>query len=219
MRQIGVALRMYADDYEGEMPRTSHGAEQGTEAVWVLSLRPYVANAYQLRACPSDQFVDEFVNKPIAPGVPLGKYGTSYILNEYVAIPQVNALGEPVPNPEVFTGLDTVPRPAETLMVFEASDSLPRNDYWDHAHNRAWFAPSSPQARWNNILDEMEPDRHRVGYVPAPPEVSRTARRTRYDRTKGVSNFLYCDAHVKAVPAAQVRSWAFDNVNFCKPPQ
>lgn len=222
LRQLGTAIRLYTDDYDGEMPRTSHNAANAP-IVWVLSLAPYIQNAYQIRACPSDPAVDDFTTRdpsvPFNPANPLGKFGTSYAVNEYVAEPHIDAFLGAVEHPDIVTSIDQVPRPSETLMVYEVSASQARDSYWDHGHNLNWFASSNPNVRWRNILDEMEPDQHRGGHVPPVPQVSSAARRTGYDRTKGVSNFLYCDTHVKAVPALQVRSWAFQNHNFCKPPR
>jgi prepilin-type processing-associated H-X9-DG protein len=208
MRQIGMALRMYADDFDGEMPRTSH-SHAGSPVVWVMSLSPYVANAHALRACPADQRADEIK----------GTVGTSYVLNEYVAEPQVGIDGAPVADPETFTGLDNVPRPSETIMLFELSDEKARDGYWDHTHSRSWFVPTNAQFRWEWILSEIEVDRHRPGQIAFAPQVSNQARRRAYDRTQGVANYLYCDAHVKAIPARQIKGWADANINFAKPPR
>lgn len=207
MRQIGIALRMYSDDFDGEMPRTSHD-HAGSPVVWILSLAPYVQNVHAIRACPSDQRADEIK----------GAAGTSYVLNEYVAVPQVDPFGNPIPDPEVFTGLDTVPRPSETIMLFELSDEKRRDSYWDHTHSRSWFHPgNTTQARWQWILSEVEVDRHRSGSIAHAPDVSNANRRTRYDRTQGVANYLYCDTHVKAIPAGRIKGWADSGFNFAKP--
>jgi prepilin-type N-terminal cleavage/methylation domain-containing protein len=208
MRQIGLALRMYVDDYDGEMPRTAH-THLGTDAVWVIALSPYVANANAIRVCPNDQRAKEIV----------GTRGTSYILNEYVSVPPVDGFGRPVFSDEVFTRIDLAPRPSETIMLFESSDENPRDGYSDHTHSRIWFRDSSPHLNWSRILAEIEPDRHRQGWIPYGSAVgSGRSRRRDWNRTEGVANYLYCDMHVKAIPAGRIKGWADSGFNFARPP-
>ena len=52
LRQIGVAMQMYADENEGWLPTTTHGA--GTNASWIYQLAPYTAGVDAIRICSSD---------------------------------------------------------------------------------------------------------------------------------------------------------------------
>jgi len=195
MRQVGIALRMYVDDYDGEMPRTSHD-HGGSPVVWVQSLKPYIANVDAIRLCPSDLRGDEIG----------GGTGTSYVLNEYVSVPPTDPFtGAVINDPDVFTVLDQVPRPSETLLMFELSDAKRREPYWDHTHSRTWFSSGNAATRWNAIIGEVEVDRHGQG--------------ARDGAGGGVANYLYCDSHVKAIPTARIKGWSDARFDFAKPPK
>jgi|GEM_PF-6342173 len=51
-RQIGLAVAMYQDEYQGAFPGTTHGAPISNS--WVFTLRPYIANVDRIRLCPRD---------------------------------------------------------------------------------------------------------------------------------------------------------------------
>ena len=53
LRQIGLALTMYADDHRGWLPETTHGTTQ-TNRSWIFTLKPYVGNVDPIRVCPAD---------------------------------------------------------------------------------------------------------------------------------------------------------------------
>jgi prepilin-type N-terminal cleavage/methylation domain-containing protein len=187
LRQVGLGLRMYVDDYDGIMPQSSHTGES-----WIEPLKVYVGKSDDIRFCPDDLFRRERKNEG----------GTSYILNDYLVVPESVASGMP--------SLDTLARPAETIVAFEIS--LERGTAWseDHTHSRNWFR--LPTGAWSRILGDIEPDRHGNS---APVT---TNRRALPSRTQGGSVYLYADAHVKRLPAARIKSWADTNVNFAEPP-
>ncbi|MBC8137993.1 MAG: prepilin-type N-terminal cleavage/methylation domain-containing protein [Fibrella sp.] len=210
MRQLGLGIRMYADDYDGIMPQNSH-IYGGSSAVWVAALVPYIANAYQIRVCPNDQRADE---------VKTGKTGTSYIFNSYVSTPSINGASEIIEDPDIYLFYDVIPSPANTFLLFEASDGLARNSYNDHTHSKTWFDNTPPSRNWLAILGEVEADRHRAGATPyLPADLGSRSRVRDFNRTQGVANYLYCDGHVKAIPALKIKSWADTNFNFAKPPK
>jgi prepilin-type N-terminal cleavage/methylation domain-containing protein/prepilin-type processing-associated H-X9-DG protein len=195
VRQIGVAMMMYCDDWEGRFPGSSHGMSVG-EGAWVFQLKPYIANVDELRICPSDPWKSER----------LEQNGTSYTMNEYIVVP---AEGE-----EQFVNRDLLPRPSETITTFTTSDARTncRNvgKGWDsdHTHSRNWIRQPFDR-NWSRILDDIKPDRHRQGL-----ELCGTV-----NRTEGAANYLYADTHVKAIPAARIFGWARENVNFARPPE
>src|ERR1043165_6404564 len=51
LRQIGLAIIMYADDHEGWMPETTHVE---LDYSWIYSLAPYIAKVDRIRICPAD---------------------------------------------------------------------------------------------------------------------------------------------------------------------
>lgn len=192
-RQVGTGIRMYCDDWDGVVPESTHTGGGIEERCWIFQLRPYVASCDDIRLCPADP----------AAADRRAEGGTSYVLNEYVVVPERDE--DPLPM------LDQFPRPADTFLLFEISDEKGASYTEDHTHSRNWFKTGTNQ--WARVLSDIEPDRHRVGNVANTPN-----RRTAYDRTAGVANYLYVDGHVKSIPASRIKGWADQNVNFALPP-
>ena len=190
MKQIGLGLKLYTNDYDGEAPLPSAHLEDALyEGCWVYSLAPYLGNVDEIRISPSD---------------PNGAYrlktkGTSYTLNSYI-LREDNASAGTIPN------LDALPRPAETFIVFTNSDSPGRwqtTGHSDHTHSNVWFATTKPGEPWKRLILEIAPFRH-GGSLDRPDE--------------GVANYLYGDFHAKALPAKRIRGWANTFFNFAVPP-
>lgn len=137
----------------------------------------------------------------ISPGDPRGQErlendGTSYILNEYITVPIFTFGGMA----EDYTNRDMLPAPSRTYAAFIVSDRMPAHITSDHTHSRTW--PNG----WNVLLGDIQPDRHRTG-TPAA------------DHTDGMANYLFADAHVKAIPGADLlRIWT-ENRDFARPPR
>ena len=102
LRQIGLAIHMYADSHRGEFPKTKHS---GAERSWVYTLGDFLEDVDVIRVCPSDpQGVHRLG--------PNGK-GTSYVLNEYIADPVQGAILK----------LTKLKETSKTLIVFEGADN------------------------------------------------------------------------------------------------
>jgi len=142
LRQIGVAMQMYADDHDGWLPTTTHGA--GTNASWIFQLRPFVAGVDKIRICSADP-KDE---------ARLAANGTSYIMNEFTAVDAVDPFGNVH---ESFRRIDSLARPTETITVFECADALEPGVFSDHTHSRNWING------WVSVIRDIQPDRHRPG--------------------------------------------------------
>jgi prepilin-type processing-associated H-X9-DG protein/prepilin-type N-terminal cleavage/methylation domain-containing protein len=142
LRQVGIGLRMYADDNDGFLPTTTHGA--GTNASWIYQLASDLGNMNRIRACPADPLAQER----------LAVTSTSYIMNEYTAVDVVDPFGL---TRESYRKLDTLQNPAETLTVFECANAMGVSIFNDHTHSRNWLAG------WNAVLSDIQPDRHRPG--------------------------------------------------------
>ncbi|MCW5938957.1 MAG: prepilin-type N-terminal cleavage/methylation domain-containing protein [Fimbriimonadaceae bacterium] len=195
VRQIGIGLAMYCDEWEGRFPGSSHGlsVEEGS---WIYQLKPYLSNVDEVRICPSDPWKRERLEQK----------GTSYTMNEFIVVP---ADGE-----EQFLNRDLLPQPSATITTFTTSDertncrSVGKGWDNDHTHSRNWIR--TPFNRnWSRILDDIKPDRHRQGLVTCGTD----------NRAEGSANYLYADTHVKSISAARVLAWAQDNVNFARPPE
>jgi prepilin-type N-terminal cleavage/methylation domain-containing protein/prepilin-type processing-associated H-X9-DG protein len=141
LRQIGLAMNMYAEDANGILPGTSHSSLSNS---WVYSLAPYIANVDKIRICPTDKKREErLLNR-----------GTSYIMNEYTSVPALDPFGDPIPTEPVWNKLGGIKRPCDTILVFEISDRQGTGTGQDHTHSRNWLNG------WSSVLDDIQPDRH-----------------------------------------------------------
>jgi prepilin-type N-terminal cleavage/methylation domain-containing protein/prepilin-type processing-associated H-X9-DG protein len=183
MRQIGLGLHLYADDHDGWWPETTHGGS--TNDSWINSLAPYLAHVDRIRACPADPLGQQ----RIAAG------GTSYILNEYIAVDRVDPFGRVI---ETFRNRDSLSNATETITVFIGAETLSPSVFSDHTHSRNW-------RRWSAVIADIEPDRHRRGGAAT-------------NHTEGVSNYLHADGHVDAIAALVLKQRIDAGDNFAKPP-
>ena len=178
LHQIGLAMRMYADDdLRGWLPGTAH---IGTNDSWVHTLAPYAGKVDRLRICPADRRGRER----------LVNLGTSYVMNEYTSLLALDPFGQPVPGETDFRRLDTLPRPSDTILVFETADTSGSAITQDHTHSRNW------SNGWNAVKADIQPDRHEDG-----------------------ANYLFGDIHVKFIKSAVLKRRIESGDNFAKPPK
>lgn len=183
MRQIGMGLVAYCTENGGNFPETAHTEE---ERSWIYTLSPYLGNVDEVRICPAD---------PAAERRREAK-GTSYVLNEYIAVPLVDPFGRVK---ESFGNIRALPFPARTITLFIGADGLDVGVSSDHTHSRNWKG-------WSQVLADIQPDRHRPG-APAA------------DRTRGSANYLFADGHVEAIDAARVKRAIERKINIATVPQ
>jgi prepilin-type N-terminal cleavage/methylation domain-containing protein/prepilin-type processing-associated H-X9-DG protein len=153
MKQLGLGLAMYTDDYDGGMPETSHTSFMNPEGCWVFTLRPYLGNTDEIRICPADPKGQQR----------LQNNGTSYVLNEYLV----------VPGPDAYRNIGALPRPTDTFVAFTISDRTSASWSQDHTHSRNWFREPR-NLTYQRILQDIQPDRHKVG-SPTPPHTEGVA--------------------------------------------
>lgn len=187
MRQIGISMKLYADDNRGFFPETTHG--QIISRSWIFTLAPYVGDLDEIRICPADPKRQER----------LDNHASSFVLNEYIAVPNVDPFGRVL---EDFTNLHRLRTPSTTITTFVGADDLSPNTTADHTHSRQWFA--MPSGTWDCICADIQPDRYRVG-----PSTD--------DKTKGTSNYLYADTRVDSINAQTLKEMADNGLNFARP--
>jgi prepilin-type processing-associated H-X9-DG protein/prepilin-type N-terminal cleavage/methylation domain-containing protein len=175
LRQIGLGMQMYVDDNAGYGPTTTHGAS--TNASWIFQLSGYVGQVDRIRLCPADPKGNQRLKNS----------ASSYTLNEYTAVDLVDPFGARL---ESFRKLDALPRPTETMIVFEISDAAGINTYNDHTHSRNWHLG------WGSVIADIQPTRHGSS-----------------------ANYLFADGHVESIPAAKLKKMIEATNNFAKPPQ
>lgn len=185
LRQVGLALQMYADDNRGWFPETTHGTTD-TNRSWIFTLRPFLANVDRIRICPADPRGQQR----------LTNNASSYILNEYVAVDQVDPFGGVQ---ESYRNLQQLRRPAATITVFTCADALSPSVFADHTHSRNWFKG------WSAVTNDIQPDRFRRGRLTP-------------DRTSGSANYLFGDAHVEAIRGLTLKQRIDRGENVAQPP-
>lgn len=188
MEQIGMALQMYATDNDGWFPETTHGLPFNRS--WIYTLMPYVGNVNEIRLCPMDPHRGER----------LANDSSSYVMNEYVSVINIDPFGTVIDN---YTNLHRLSSPSTTITTFVGSDTMAVSVSSDHTHSRQWFADPSGAA-WPLILEDIQPDRYRTG-----PALG--------DHTGGTSNYLFADKHVESISARGMKQKADQQINFAKP--
>jgi prepilin-type N-terminal cleavage/methylation domain-containing protein/prepilin-type processing-associated H-X9-DG protein len=134
-RQIGMALQMYAQDWEEGLPLNSHS---GPDSGWLVTLQTY-SRSKLLNRCPSDPSSNW--------DRPDGR-ATSYATSFYFT-------------PEGgFTTLASAARPAETVCLAEARE----NTRGDHFHAHMWVKRRGSSVVLDP-REEIAPERHSGGAI------------------------------------------------------
>jgi len=126
MRQLGVALRLYADQHEGTFPRSQHSAFASGEQPWGLVLAdtldgadgPLTNYLHSVFHCPSDSRT-----------VPW-----SYGLNVYFELDPAN--DDYAGSPRTWRCAESVPSPGRTIWLAEVPGAV------DHVMAHFWASPS-----------------------------------------------------------------------------
>jgi prepilin-type N-terminal cleavage/methylation domain-containing protein len=132
MRQMGLAVIMYADDFDGNLPMDSHSG--GGRYSWLQTLQPYV-RAPLLFRCPSDPSVN--FDRPLPRELTTRRtsYGTNFYMSAFVTDPE-----DPLPNTGTsgFTNLSMIATPSSTIYIAEIAKNL----RLDHFHPAWWYDPN-----------------------------------------------------------------------------
>ena len=183
LRNIGAALHLYAADHGGSFPDTSHTA--ALDQSWIKSLESYLGDFDEARVCPADPRRDE----RIAAG------GTSYLLNSFLFVPEVNAWGEI--EGRALNRPSAIPDPARTLLIFTCADRVGTGPGNDHTHSNLWTS-------WRGVCADIAPGRFGGGSGPLA--------------AKGRANYLFADNRVESIPAAEIKRKTNSGINIATPP-
>jgi len=125
LRQLGIAVRLYADEHWDTLPRSQHSAFAHRSLPWERSLAPYLGSTRSawtnllqgVYQCPSD----------------LRPAPWSYGLNVYYEL----GIHDDYPGkPRTWRRLDQVPRAAVTILFGESASLT------DHIMPQFWFSPA-----------------------------------------------------------------------------
>jgi prepilin-type N-terminal cleavage/methylation domain-containing protein/prepilin-type processing-associated H-X9-DG protein len=216
VKQMGLALILFADSHGGELPKTSDTEFADLKNAWIYTLGPFMENVDTIRICPED-LLGEYRLK---------KKGTSYVLNDYVTRPRSERY------PHMINNLFKMESTSTTILVMEARDAAPESydpgsiapgedeeeietaaadaarltALYDHAHCSEWFKDSyvATDMVWiKGVLRDIRPDRHWSSHSD--------------DHTQGLSHYLYADGHVVAIPAMEIKQAADEANDIFKP--
>jgi prepilin-type N-terminal cleavage/methylation domain-containing protein/prepilin-type processing-associated H-X9-DG protein len=150
MRQIGLAVTLYADEHEESFPRSQHSAFTHGQVPWGRALGPYLgqtAGAWtnllkSVYRCPSDRRKD------------LWSYGQ----NVYYELDPAN--DDYVGSPQTWRRLASVPRPSATIMHAE------NNTAADHIMPHFWQS----SADWEEVAQSRHAQRSNYTFADGHAE-------------------------------------------------
>jgi len=146
LRQIGMALHLYANENNGFFPPTTHTTgSRRVEQSWVYGIADYLDDIDKIRVCPADP--------PARQQQILSRHATSYALNELVF------------DDENYNQVYRISRPSQTLLAAILSENRTPSPTWDHMHCGEWTS-------WQKMLNDAQADRHMVG-APAQAAAQR----------------------------------------------
>ena len=177
LKQIGLAMMMYVQDYDEMYPRFYFGSSTSRAFSYYDAIAPYTMNE-QIQICPSGHWTysgDWRGDFPSGTGPYMRGLASSY-----AAVRGGRAVRNPPFTMSTPTSLAEVERPAETVMIFE---SLSRQPFWTYDLG---FNPDGTPAN-----AEMGED-GRLRLV----DIGRTAHPI-YRHAQQM-NVVYCDGHVKS---------------------
>ncbi|MCA9258362.1 MAG: DUF1559 domain-containing protein [Planctomycetales bacterium] len=196
LKQIGLALHMYADVHRGEFPHVAH--DHGRQESWIYHLGPHMENVDEIRRCPDDLARQEDESLAL----------TSYAMNGYLREPEEIPAGLPaavrremeLEQEGLVYNLYDLAETHRTIVMFEGVASELAVDF-DHVHSPEWFSEeklrdnAEAHTVWLTVSDEISVHRH-VG---------------------DVANYLYADGHVAPIAASEIAVWCDEGFNFAKP--
>jgi prepilin-type N-terminal cleavage/methylation domain-containing protein/prepilin-type processing-associated H-X9-DG protein len=143
MRQIGLAVRLYADGHDDEFPRSQHSAFAHGQLPWGRAIAPELGRdsvtwtnlLAGLFHCPSDP----------------RKNAWSYGQNVYFELNPEN--DDYTGSPQTWRRTASVPKPSATILQAENSSSGTGSMGADHIMAHFWTSPQD--------ASDVEPRRHR----------------------------------------------------------
>ena len=200
MKQMGLAVLMYSQDYDERFPQ---GMDTNWQNAWPSTVQPYV-KSLDLFRCPddSDHTQADWTNG-------WGGVAVSYAANGYVGwdgtqnvMFGVIGVGQDwIANNTA--SLAKVTRPADTIMLGEYHNSDKAKATPTYFGNLSYYGPgsifSNVQWGWMEAPPGIIPDGTRDIKAKYPLGQSGSVS----DKHSGLSNFAFCDGHAKAMRPTQ----------------
>jgi prepilin-type N-terminal cleavage/methylation domain-containing protein/prepilin-type processing-associated H-X9-DG protein len=221
LRQLGVALMQYAQDYDETLPWSSFAVVPGQSInsiqnpKWSDVIQPYVKND-QVFTCPSDSastrlFVSLSTNPRRGQGCtgggctsPLGgSYEVNLAYDTGAGLP-----GPPDPNLAHPMGkpLASIASPADTIFAVEGPANVNNQLYWNIAAVNPAL-PLLPFASLNSVT-AADNNSYHLDTRASPPyfgyQDTSSRRYLVLGRHNGIANIIFCDGHVKGLNVQKV---------------
>ena len=188
LRQIGLGLLQYLQDYDEKMPRsffgTSSGADKTTrdKTKWMDVIFPYVRSE-QIFVCPSQSGASYRFSGNLAAGEESDDYGSYGQNGAYSA--SGDAQTPPRSSGLYLIGLSQIAAPAATI--------------WAADINSRQGADRSYGILWTNASDaKISPQPVKTSAADASIPAGNRQLEKIIDRHLATTNVLFCDGHVKA---------------------
>jgi len=204
-KQLGLAILMYAQDYDESFP---FGLDDQWKKSWAVTTQPYTKN-YGIYRCPDDSNLAYGYSwiDPSWAGIPMsyGVNGLTDCTNGCVLKGVMTPMAQDWISPKSKT-LASVNRPADTILLADKhnSDALSLNpsgfgNLTGFFGGTFMWLKNSDSDGWNWAAAVQIPDgtRDKAAKYPDGPDGSVTAKHT------GMANFAFCDGHVKSMKPTQ----------------
>jgi len=208
LKQIGMGLYMYAQDYDETLPFSSFSAVPGQSVnsiqnpKWMDVIQPY-AKSDRLFTCPSDaSSTRNFTSLTTNPNRGQGCTGggcTSPVGGSYESNESYNG-GTTFSNP-MGRSLASIASPADTLFAVEGSANVNNQLYWSSGAANPSL-PLIPFASFGSVI-AAETNSFHLDKTGNPAyfgyQDSNLRRFLVLGRHNGIANVIFCDGHAKGV--------------------
>ena len=195
IRQIGSAIKLYQQDYNGNYPSCRHAESMASpwlNAYWIKQLLvTYLKGRGGVFACPG-------AAKPFILGVEGYTVRNGYCYNEYIFYRDYDSGGP-------FFDDAMIPRPKHTLLLGDGHHTTLTDD-WDDPLGPPRAMPSSTYPGTDGLPSGMSRVRFADGY-----DYTGTGYALR--ERHGGSNILFCDMHASNVKKSNYRAVSFPGYN------
>ncbi len=183
LRQIALAMNLYADEYRDLFPPGYYYKAGDGERIWTAELVPYIGLKAKIYSADQSLFVSPLAEIPVRDGSPnSGVIPSTYSVNGMIC-PDISGGDTRLPR-------NQVPRPTRVILVGESTQRS-NNTYANGSFNNpaAWRTRNSSQA-----LDDL---------IPTDSDVDGTGGALRY-RGRSGAPVAFVDGHVESVKKGSV---------------
>jgi prepilin-type N-terminal cleavage/methylation domain-containing protein/prepilin-type processing-associated H-X9-DG protein len=202
LKQIGLGLGMYVQDYDETFPLCQYAAPTWADyREWTNLIDPYIKNGLKTQGGTETFAADGVYRCPSFPSPQPRMYGIRQDI-----VPDGKMPNNTRTNPQTYT-LAVIDAPADKLIIVEkgqwSGSATNSHPYWV-PYQRAWTSAvqaSNPEVQRDRLDLNFDCDMPIGG--PGTWNYPNCASMPRY-RHNGTTNVLFMDWHVKSMPKGQI---------------